>query len=110
MPLDVSNDFRVFDRTEEVTFVRVTPDGGETSYTKVKGLRRAIHGAAVTMGQAQVIPDKATWHLDIATLEVIPRRSDKIVSEGSGTWVVQNDNTETLGTRYRCECQKLEGL
>lgn len=109
MSLDPAADFRLFDYLEGVTYIRVTADGSEAMYEGVQALRRAIKGVPVAMGAAQAIPDRATWHIQVSTLPVVPRRGDKIVSSLSGTWVVQSDEVETLATRYRCNCQKLEG-
>lgn len=108
-------DWTVFDLTETVIFLRVTPDGTETSYSSVSalfedGLGERLAGA----GQVQMTPQTTRVHIRASTLAVKPARGDRIVSTSTanaGTYLVQQCDTEgaAYGSRYVCTVQKVVG-
>lgn len=101
--------------TEYVTFTKVTPTGSTTSYGGVHALGRAIYMSPTEAGGVQMTPATTKWHLRARSLppSVVPDRGDRIVSvlgRMQGTWVVKSVNVMTAGTRYECECQRLEDV
>jgi hypothetical protein len=54
--------------------------------------------------------DHVRWHLQASTLTagVVPLRAWKIKQADGTYWLIQSTATLSYGTRYVCECVKME--
>lgn len=110
------DDFDLQEFLEEVTFVRVTPDGSETEYghwqtwDDIPAVGRAVQESVSAPG-AQMTPQTALWRIKASALVVKPARGDRIISYSTrmaGTWQIMSCQVEVLGTHYVCrDCQLL---
>lgn len=104
------------DNTEYVTLRKVNGStGATTDYADVLAKAKMVSETVIDPAGVQTVVQRTTWHLDVRSLQshnstLVPDRDDRIVSTSdvwSGTYVIFSVNTEAIGTRYRCETQKL---
>lgn len=102
---DIADDLSGFDGVETVTVEHRTLAGVvEWRSFDVVALKLGSTAEPVTVGQgAQMHATRARWHLQANTLSRQARKGDRILSDGYGTWELENAALVTLGTRYACD-------
>ena len=100
---DIAGDYSVMDGTEAVTLTPQNPAG--TPASGVTALRRVLSKRDL-MGIG-IEPSDLVWHLWVSTLGgTVPKQGDKITDAGSVSYLIQNLELDTLGTRWRCIARK----
>lgn len=106
------DDFDVVDGSEDVTYLRVEPDGNVTAYAGVAALPEyVIRMPAGDAGGAQMTQRQATWHVKGNAVPFVPDRGDRIVSASgtfAGTWVIQDVERVRYSLLFTCRCIRLE--
>ncbi len=110
--LDVAADFEdIVDNLETVTFRRKAIHAD--TYTEVAGVTALRRGQArsekVQKMGATVTEVALRWHLDVDGVgDPAPRPRDRIEDSSGVEWMVQRCSIATGGTRYACDCLKVQ--
>jgi len=108
-PLDVSNDFDVFDNTEVITYRKLNSDGETfTNISPVNALGLPEEHRTTDTDAAAVDVVTKTWHLKVVDLGgATVERGDHILDASNGEWVVESGNLEVWKTTWRCETKRV---
>jgi hypothetical protein len=106
MTLSLSDDWRLIDGIELVTFTPGNPTG--VPVAGVRALRRVLQRNEISaLAMLGVEPDDLVWHLWDATLAgAIPRNGDTITDSAAVTWTILALGHATLDTRWRAICRQ----
>lgn len=104
-PINVSDDFDVFDSTEVVTYRKLNSDGTTfTNIAPVNALGMAEHHRTKDTTSLQADTVAKTWHLKAIDLNgVTVERGDRILDGANVEWVVESGDLEVWKTTWRCE-------
>lgn len=110
MPLDVSDDWMVFDWLQDITYYERQ---GETQFgvgVSAQALKREDNkGYELSLEQIELGLHGATWEVWANTFaqSIVPKRGDKFTASGiTGvkTWLVETVDYSDRTTRYRLGC------
>lgn len=104
-PIDVSNDFDVFDDIEVVTYRKLNSDGATfTNIAPVNALGTAEHHRTTSTESLEADTIAKRWHLKAIDLNgVTVERGDRILDGANVEWVVESGDLEVWKTSWRCE-------
>ena len=104
-PIDVSDDFDVFDGAEVVTYRKMNSDGATfTNIAPVNALGVAERHRTTDSGSLQADTVGKTWHLKAMDLNgASVERGDRILDAANFEWVVESGDLEVWKTSWRCE-------
>src|SRR4051812_10545285 len=107
---DIASDYAGFDGVETVTLTpRATPGSPNTTVKALRGpvKRSEIYNLGGTLGLSTRSTAFSLFTASLAGTE--PIDGDKITQGDGKVWIILSAELLTLGTRYRCLCNRSAG-
>ena len=113
MSLDLTDDMDIFDYLQQGVYCVREPGDVFQPYPDVECLRRMVRKQFTPVNELRAQQDSTTWHIKKADLDecgLVPNIHDRIREVDCDTvWWIESVSLETLGTRYKCEAQRVKG-
>jgi hypothetical protein len=98
----------LFNVADDIVSLILTASGGQPRAVGVRGMKRPISAADVTLGGGALALTDVWWHLCCDDLAVSPAVNDCLVEPSGTHWqVLTPPQMQTCHSRWKCACRQL---